>query len=112
MGIDSLKVPRHIAATEGVQKTDSIGVAGCLHIHRNRLLIFVWIKKIRIHNSFMEKCVRIVKKGQDDGNTAYWLSLSEKERMSELEKIRQKINLLNYGPRPKLQRVYRIVKRK
>jgi hypothetical protein len=41
----------------------------------------------------------------------YWLSLSEKERMSELEKIRQEVNLKKYGIRQGFQRVYRIVKR-
>ena len=59
----------------------------------------------------MEKVVRIVKKGKDDSNLLYWLSLSEKERMAELEKIRQDVNLKKYGIRQGLQRVYRIVKR-
>lgn len=59
----------------------------------------------------MEKVVRIVKKGKDDSNLFYWLSLSKKERMAELEKIRQEINLEKYGTRQGFQRVYRIVKR-
>jgi hypothetical protein len=59
----------------------------------------------------MEKIVRIVKKGEDESNLLYWLSLSEKERMAELEKIRQEVNLKKYGIRQGLQRVYRIIKR-
>lgn len=59
----------------------------------------------------MEKVVRIVKKGQDNSNLLYWLSLSEKERMAELEKIRQEVNLKKHGTRQGLQRVYRVVKR-
>jgi len=45
----------------------------------------------------MEKRINIVKKGQDDGNIWYWLSLSEQVCMSELEKMRQQINQLKYG---------------
>lgn len=59
----------------------------------------------------MEKIVRIVKKGQDDSNLLYWLSLSGKERMIELEKIRQEINSKKYGTRQGFQRVYRIIER-
>ncbi len=54
----------------------------------------------------MEKVVRIVKKGEDKSNLLYWLSLSEKERMAELEKIRQETNLEKYGIRQGFQRVY------
>jgi hypothetical protein len=60
----------------------------------------------------MEKQIRIVKKGQDDGNLQYWLSLTFNERMAELERIRQLINLKKYGTRQGFQRVYRVVKRK
>ncbi len=59
----------------------------------------------------MKKQIRIVKKGHDEGNLLYWLSLSYKERMAELEKLRQLINQKKYGTRKGLQRVYRIVKR-
>lgn len=58
----------------------------------------------------MEKTIRIVKKGQDDGNILYWLSLSVKQRMAELEKMRQQINTRKYGTRQGFQRVYHIVK--
>jgi hypothetical protein len=59
----------------------------------------------------MKKRIRIVKKGQDEGNLLYWLSLTEKERMIELERIRQQINKRKYGTRQRFQRVYRITKR-
>jgi hypothetical protein len=59
----------------------------------------------------MEARVRIVKKGQDDGNLLYWLSLTFGERMAELEKIRQYVNQKKYGTRQGFQRVYRVVKR-
>ena len=58
----------------------------------------------------MEKVVRIIKKGQDSSNLLYWLSLSKKERMAELEKIRQEINVEKYGTRQGFQRVYRVIK--
>ena len=59
----------------------------------------------------MEKKIRIVKKGQDDSNLLYWLSLSIQERMAELEKIRQQINLQKYGNRQGFQRISCITKR-
>lgn len=59
----------------------------------------------------MEKRVKIVKRGQDDGNLLYWISLTEKERMAELEQIREIINMQIYGTQQRFQRVYRIVKR-
>jgi len=59
----------------------------------------------------MRKVIRIIKKGEDEGNLLYWLSLSEKERMIELEKMRQQINKKKYGNRQRFQRVYRITKR-
>jgi hypothetical protein len=59
----------------------------------------------------MEKVVRIVKKGEDNRNITYWLSMSYAERMRELETIRTQINQQKYGARQGFQRVYRIVKR-
>ncbi len=55
--------------------------------------------------------IRIVKKGQDDGNLLYWLSLSKAERMIELEKTREEVNLRLYGAEQGFQRVLRIIKR-
>lgn len=59
----------------------------------------------------MKKKLRIVKKGKDEGNLMYWLSLTKNERMAELEKIRQQINKRIYGTRQGFQRVYRITQR-
>ena len=59
----------------------------------------------------MEKRVRIVQKGKDESNIRYWASRSYRERMIELEKIRQEVNLRLYGTRPEFQRVYRITQR-
>lgn len=59
----------------------------------------------------MEKQIRIIKKGNDDGNLLYWLSLTFNQRMAELENIRQQINKIKYGTRQGFQRVYRITKR-
>ncbi len=59
----------------------------------------------------MKKLIRIVKKGHDEGNLIYWLSLTAKERMIELERVREQINEDKYGPRQGFQRVYRITKR-
>ena len=59
----------------------------------------------------MDKVVRIVKKGEDDSNVKYWLSLSYQERITNLEKIRKEVNKRIYGTDKGFQRVYRIVKR-
>ena len=59
----------------------------------------------------MEKVIRIVKKGEDDSNLLYWLSLSVQERMRQLEETRQEVNQRLYGTRQGFQRVYRVVKR-
>lgn len=59
----------------------------------------------------MKKEIRIVKKGQDERNLLYWLSLTGNERMEELEKMRQQVNKRKYGTRQGFQRVYRIAKR-
>jgi hypothetical protein len=59
----------------------------------------------------MEKIIRIVKKGDDEHDIIYWLSLSYQQRMAELESIRQEVNQRIYGTESRLQRVYRIIKR-
>ena len=58
----------------------------------------------------MEKIIRIAKKGEDEANLNYWLSLSGIERLQELEKIRQEVNQKKYGAQQGLQRVCRVVK--
>jgi hypothetical protein len=59
----------------------------------------------------MEKVIRIVQKGEDEGNLEYWLTLTGEERLKELETLRQQYHQRRYGARQGLQRVYRIVKR-
>ncbi len=59
----------------------------------------------------MEKVFRIVKKEEDNSNLYYWLRLSYKERLENLEKIRQEVIARFYGTGQEFQRVYRIVKR-
>ncbi len=59
----------------------------------------------------MEKRIRIVKKGEDDGNLEYWLSLTHNQRLANLERMRRQINKRKYGTPKGFQRVYRIVKR-
>ena len=58
----------------------------------------------------MEKKVKIIKKGDDDSNLLYWLSLDAKERMRELVNIRQQVNERKYGTRKGFQRIFRIIK--
>jgi hypothetical protein len=59
----------------------------------------------------MEKRIRIVKKGQDDSNIQYWANRSYRDRMIELEQIRQEVNLRLYGTRSEFQRIYRVTQR-
>jgi hypothetical protein len=60
----------------------------------------------------MKKVIKIVKKGEDESNLEYWLSLSKQERMENLEEIRQQVNNCNGDTEQGFQRVYRIIKRK
>lgn len=59
----------------------------------------------------MEKVIRIIKKGEDESNLNYWLSLSSEERLKELESIRQEYHQQRYDTQQGLQRFYRIIKR-
>ena len=59
----------------------------------------------------MEKTVRIVKKGQDESNIIYWLSLSYAERLAELNKLREEINEKYYPDQQRFQRVCRIIRK-
>ena len=56
--------------------------------------------------------VAIFKKGEEPSDVLYWLSRSVEERLSNLEAIRKEYNQWKYGAEPRLQRVYRVVKRK
>ena len=57
----------------------------------------------------MEKVVRIVKKGHDESNLDFWISLTFEQRMENLEQIRQEVIAMQYEVKPEFQRVYRIV---
>ena len=59
----------------------------------------------------MVKKLKIVKKGNDEGNLLYWVSLSFVERMRELEKMRTQVIKMRYGTPQGFQRVYRITQR-
>jgi len=59
----------------------------------------------------MEKKIRIVKKGQDEGNLLYWISQTYSDRMRELEKLREEVIKMKYGTSEGFQRVYRITQR-
>jgi len=55
--------------------------------------------------------VAIFKKGKEPSDVIFWLSRPAVERLSNLEAIRKEYNRWKYGTEPRLQRVYRIVKR-
>jgi hypothetical protein len=59
----------------------------------------------------MKKKLKIVKKGKDESNLKYWVSLSKQERMANLEEMRQQVNSRNNDTQQGFSRVYRIVKR-
>ena len=59
----------------------------------------------------IQKQVKIIKKGEDEGNLLHWTLLTEKERMLELEMMRTQVNKSKYGSRQEFQRVYRVIKR-
>ena len=59
----------------------------------------------------MKKTIRIVKKGNDESNLLYWLSLGKVERLIQLEEMRNQVNERKYGIRQGFQRIYRITKR-
>ena len=59
----------------------------------------------------MEKVFKIVKKGEDDSNIKYWLTLTYEKRLLNLEKIRQEVINRFYGTRQEFQRVYRVIER-
>lgn len=59
----------------------------------------------------MKKKIKVVKKGQDQSNLQYWISLSKKERLEQLEEMRQQINSDKYETRQGFQRIYRVIKR-
>jgi len=59
----------------------------------------------------MKNQIRIIKKGEDDGNLFYWLTVPHEERLTHLEQLRQQVIKEKYGYQQRFQRVYKIVKR-
>ena len=53
----------------------------------------------------------VYKKGQEPDDLQYWLSRPPIERLRALEEIRREYNTWKYGTEPRLQRVYRVIKR-
>ena len=56
--------------------------------------------------------IAIVKKGKEPNDVVYWLSRPAFERILMVEQLRADYHGWNYESIPRLQRVYRIVKRK
>ena len=59
----------------------------------------------------MEKNVRKYKLGEEPSDLNFWLTKTPQERLAALEIIRQQyISFFLNGDRPRLQRVYTIIK--
>lgn len=54
----------------------------------------------------------VVKKGKEPNDLLYWLSRPAFERILMVEQLRADFHSWNYESIPRLQRVYRIIKRK
>jgi hypothetical protein len=59
----------------------------------------------------MEKVIKIVKKGHDDSNILYWLTLTYAQRLAELQKMREELNAIYYPDQQRFQRVCRVIKK-
>jgi hypothetical protein len=57
------------------------------------------------------KVVRKVSLYEQGSDFAYWQTQSYETRLAALEEIRQEYHRWHYGTEPRLQRVYRIIKR-
>ncbi len=57
------------------------------------------------------KVVKIVKLGDQKPDSVYWRTRPVEERLAALEQIRREYHLWRYGAEPRLQRVFRIIKR-
>lgn len=57
------------------------------------------------------KVVRKVSLKEQPSDFAYWQTQSYEARLGALEQIRREYHQWRYGSEPRLQRVYRIVKR-
>lgn len=61
-------------------------------------------------HSAIRKEARFVNMREEQSNLEYWLSKTPIERLSAVETLRKRYELL-IGPQPGLQRVYRVVKK-
>lgn len=60
----------------------------------------------------MEKVVHKYNLGEEPSDLQYWLTKTPQERLSALESLRDLyIKLTNNGIKPRLQRVYTVIKR-
>ncbi len=59
----------------------------------------------------VEKVVMKLSIGQQPSDFAYWQSRPYADRLAALEELRQEYQRWRYDAEPRLQRVYRIVKR-
>ena len=59
----------------------------------------------------MVKTYQKVRLGTQKSDFAYWQSQPVEKRLATLEQIRQEYHAWKYGSQPRLQRVYRIIKR-
>ena len=62
-------------------------------------------------NIGMTKVVRKVPLGQQPSDFAYWQTQPYQARLAALEQIRQEYHRWRYDSEPRLQRLYRVVKR-
>ena len=60
----------------------------------------------------MEKVVHKYKLGEEPNDLEFWLTKTPQERLAALESLRDLyIKLTNNGIKPRLQRVYKVIKR-
>jgi len=59
----------------------------------------------------VEKVVKRVSLGEGERDVRYWRTRPYSERLMALEEIRRSYIRWRYGAEPRLQRVYKIVKR-
>ncbi|MBC8042665.1 MAG: hypothetical protein IAF08_04395 [Rhizobacter sp.] len=59
----------------------------------------------------MEKIAIKVRLGEQPRDTAYWRAQSAETRIAAVEELRRNYHLWKHNAEPRLQRVYRIVKR-
>lgn len=60
----------------------------------------------------MEKVVKKYKLGEEPSDLEFWLTQTPQQRLSALESLRDLyIKLTNNGIKPRLQRVYTVIKR-